>query len=72
MKESYVTALAHAISKMRIDDEVIWFSLAEHLSKHHDFYNIRDLSTFTYALTNVSRFKPVLLNFDDLYRKLEL
>ena len=32
LSDSYVSALAHAISKMSIDDEVSWFSLASHIS----------------------------------------
>jgi hypothetical protein len=33
---SYVSSLAHAVSKMKVDDEVVWFSLASHLSMRHD------------------------------------
>jgi hypothetical protein len=57
---------------MKIDDEIVWFSLASHLSGRHEQFSIRNLSTFTYALTNISRLRPVILNFDDLFRKLEL
>ena len=72
LPESYVTSLAHAVSKMKIDDEVIWFKLAAHLSKRHDQFNLRNLTTFVYAFTNISKLKPVILNFDDLFKKLEL
>lgn len=69
---SYVSSLAHAVSKMKVDDEVIWFSLASHLSMRHDQFDVRNLSTYVYALTNISKYKPVILNFDELFRKLEL
>jgi len=72
MPQSYVTSLVHATSKMKIDDEIIWANFASFIAGRHDQMSIRDLSTIVYSLTTISKHKPILLNFDDLYRKLEL
>lgn len=72
LSESYLSAFAHAVSKMKIDDEALWFKIAAQVSQRHDQMTIRNLSTCIYALTNISRLKPVILNFDHLYKSLEL
>ncbi len=72
MPQSYVTSLVHAVSKMKIDDEIIWSSFASFIAGRHDQMSLRDLSTCVYSLTTISKHKPILLNFDDLYQKLEL
>ena len=72
LPESYVSSLLHAVSKMKIDDEVIWFEFVQQLALRHDQFTVRNLSVCAFALTNISRLKPVILNFDDLFRKMEL
>lgn len=60
------------MSKMKIDDEIVWFNIAAQMSKTHEQMSIRNLSTCIYALTNISKLKPVILNFDQLYKTIEL
>ena len=69
---TYVSSFVHCVSKMRIEDEAVWASLASYLAERHDQFDARNLSTVTYALANISRLKPIILNFDDLFRKFEL
>ena len=57
---------------MRIDDEQVWSSLASYLAQNCDGFSARDLSNQVYSLQNISRLKPIILNFDDLFRKYEL
>lgn len=71
-RQSYVTSLVHAISRMRIDDEQVWASLGAYLAERADVFSERDLSTQVYSLMNVSRLKPIILNFDDIFRRYEL
>lgn len=72
LPETYMVSLVHATSRMRIHDELVWSRLAAHLASVHTQLNLRSLSTVVYSLTQVSRLKPVILNFDDLFEKLEL
>lgn len=72
LSESYFSAFTHAVSKMKIDDEIVWFKIASQISKTHDQMSIRNLSTCIYALTNISKLKPVILNFDSLYKTIEI
>lgn len=57
---------------MHIDDEEVWGSLAAYLIERCDQFSERDLSTHVYALYHASKRKPIILNFDDLYKKYEL
>lgn len=57
---------------MGIDDEEIWASLAAYLIERCETFNERDLSTHVYALYHAGRKKPIILNFDDLFKKYEL
>jgi len=70
--QSYVSALIHAVSKMKIDDPIIWQSLASYVAQRHDQFDIRSLSTIVYALSLISQSKPIELNFDSLLAELEL
>ena len=36
MPQSYMASLTHAVSKMRIEDEVVWARIAAHLANTHD------------------------------------
>ena len=53
-KQSYVSSLVHAMSRMKIDDEQVWASLAAYLVQRVDIFDHRDLSTQIYALAKVS------------------
>ena len=57
---------------MKFDDHQLWFDLVAHINQRIEHFSLRDLSTLTYALTAISKSQPVILNFDDLYRKFEL
>ena len=57
---------------MRIDDEEVWSSLGSYLVKNCESFSSRDLSNQVYSLQNISKLKPIILNFDDLFRKYEL
>ena len=71
-KLSYVTSLIHATSRMKIDDEQIWTSFASFIALKHDQFSSRDLSNQVFALSKINKIKPVILNFDDLFKMLEL
>jgi hypothetical protein len=60
------------VSKFKIDDEVVWFEIAQQIATRHDQLSLRNLSVCAFALTNISRLKPVILNFDDLFKTMEL
>ena len=60
------------MSKFKIDDEVVWFEIAQQIATRHDQLSLRNLSVCAFALTNISRLKPVILNFDDLFKTMEL
>ena len=72
MKTTYVTSFVNAVARMGIDDEEVWASLAAYLIERCHTFTERDLSTQVYALYQASRRKPIILNFDDLYKKFEL
>ena len=72
MKTSYVTSLVNAVARMGIDDEEVWASLASYLIERCETFNERDLSTHVYALYHAGKKKPIILNFDDLFKKYEL
>ena len=72
LKQSYVTSFVNAVARMGIDDEEIWASLATYLVERCETFSERDLSTHVYALHHISRLKPIILNFDDLFKKYEL
>ena len=57
---------------MRIDDEEVWSSLVSYLVQNCESFSSRDLSNQVYSLQNISKLKPIILNFDDLFRKYEL
>ena len=69
---SYASSLIHAVSKMKITDQIIWQSFALHVSQNAEKYDLRNLSTVVYALSKISQFKPVELNFDGLLGSLEV
>lgn len=72
LKQSYVTSFVNAVARMGIDDEEVWASLAAYLAERCETFSERDLSTHVYALHRASKLKPVILNFDDLFKKYEL
>ena len=72
LKTSYITSFVNAVARMGIDDEQVWASLAAFLIERCETFNERDLSTQVYALYHASKNKPVILNFDDLFKKYEL
>ena len=72
LKTTYVTSFVNAVARMGIDDEEVWASLASYLIERREYFTDRDLSTHVYALQHVSKRKPIILNFDDLYQKYEL
>jgi hypothetical protein len=39
---------------MKIDDPVIWQSLASYVAQRHDQFDIRSLSTIVYSLSVIS------------------
>ena len=43
-KQSYVTSFVHAVSRMKIDDEEIWSSLASYMAQRCESFSARDLS----------------------------
>jgi hypothetical protein len=57
---------------MKIDDPVIWQSLASYVAQRHEQFDLRSLSTIVYSLAFISLTKPVELNFDPLLASLEL
>jgi len=57
---------------MRIDDDQVWTSFASFLAQKHDQFSLRDLSNQIYAMSKISKLKPIILNFDDLFKLLEL
>lgn len=72
MSHSYVSSLIHCVSKMKVDDEMVWASLGQYLAQRYDQFDVRNLSTVAYSLANISKLKPIILNFDDLFRAFEL
>ena len=72
MQTSYVTSFVNAIARMEIDDEEVWASLAAYLVERCETFSERDLSTQLYALYHAGKHKPVILNFDDIFKKYEL
>jgi hypothetical protein len=72
LKTSYVTSFVNAVARMGIDDEEVWASLAAFLIERCETFNERELSTQVYALYHAGKNKPVILNFDDLFKKYEL
>ena len=72
MKTTYVTSFVNAVARMGIDDEEVWSSLAAYLIERCETFSERDLSTQVYALYHAGRKKPIILNFDDLFKKYEL
>ena len=72
LKTTYVTSFVNAVARMGIDDEEVWASLAAYLIERCETFSERDLSTQVYALYHAGRRKPIILNFDDLYKKYEL
>ena len=57
---------------MKVDDPLIWQSLASYVAQRHDQFDIRSLATIVYSLSFISQSKPVELNFDPLLAELEL
>ena len=57
---------------MGVDDEEVWASLAAYMIERCETFTERDLSTHVYALYHAGRKKPIILNFDDLFKKYEL
>lgn len=72
VKPSYVTSFVNAVARMNIDDEEVWAGLAAYMSEHVETFDERDLSTHVYALYHAGKRKPIILNFDDLFKKYEL
>jgi hypothetical protein len=72
LKTSYVTSFVNAVARMGIDDEEVWASLAAYLIERCETFDERDLSTHVYALYHAGKNKPIILNFDDLFKKYEL
>jgi hypothetical protein len=70
--QSYVAAMIHATSKMKITDQVVWQSLAGYVAQRYQMFDTRSLSTIIYGLSSISQIKPIELNFDELFGKLEL
>jgi hypothetical protein len=69
---SYVTSLLNITASMKIEDPKLWFSLVDYVAKSINLLELRDLSSTVHSLAKVSKLKPVILNFDDLYRQLEI
>jgi hypothetical protein len=57
---------------MKIDEENVWFSLVSFIAQKMQFFSVRDLSTIARSLALAQKGKPILLNFDDLFIKMEL
>ena len=72
MKATYLTSFVATVAKMKIDDEEIWGALAAYLVEHCEQFDERDLSTQVYSLQLASKHKPIILNFDDIFKKYEL
>ena len=43
-KQSYVTSFVHALSRMKLDDEQVWGSLAAYLAQKMEVFDERDLA----------------------------
>lgn len=71
-KLSYVSSFVHCVSRMKIDDEQVWSSLASFIVSRHEEFNGRELSNIVFALSKIQKLKPVILNFDDVFRTLEI
>ena len=67
-----MTSFVNALARMGIEDEEVWASLAAYLIERCETFTERDLSTHVYALYHAGRRKPLILNFDDLFKKYEL
>jgi len=72
LSPSYVSSFTHVCANMKIEDEKCWFSIVEYIASDSSRYNLRELATIVHSLAKVSKSKPVILNFDDLYMHLEL
>ncbi len=72
LKTTYVTSFVNAVARMGVDDEEVWSSLAAYLVERCETFSERDLSTHVYALYHAGKLKPIILNFDDLFKKYEL
>ena len=72
IKTGYVTSFVNAVARMGIEDEIVWASLAIYLVEHCDSFSERDLSTQVYALYHAGKNQPIILNFNDLFKKYEL
>lgn len=42
------------------------------MAARHEQLSLRNLSVCAFAMTNISRLKPVILNFDDVFKMMEL
>lgn len=69
---SYVSSLAYATMKMKIEDDEIWFSFADYLMKHHEEMTVRDLGQFLLALHHASKNAPITVDFSEEFSQLEL
>ena len=72
LRQSYVTSFVNVVSRMNIDDEEVWASLAAYLVERCETFSERDLATHVYALSRISKLKPIVLNFDDIFMKYEV
>lgn len=72
LKTTYVTSFVNAVARMGIEDEEIWASLGAYLIERCETFSERDLSTHVYALYHAGKNKPLILNFDDIFKKYEL
>lgn len=52
-KLSYVSSFIHCVSRMKIDDEQVWTSLASFIVLNHESFNTRELSNILFALSKV-------------------
>jgi len=72
LSPSYVSSLCNITASMKIEDPEICFSLVAYISQHAHLFDLRSLATIVNSLTKISKLKPVILNFDDFYRKIEI
>ena len=72
MKSSYVTSFVNAVARMGIEDQEVWSSLGAFLIERCETFSERDLSTHVYALYHAGKKSPLILNFDDIFKKYEL
>jgi hypothetical protein len=71
-KLSYASSFIHCVARMKIDDEQVWASLASFVVMNHEQFNARELSNIVFAMSKIQKLKPVILNFDDVFRTLEV